>query len=140
MNIRLLLGGLLCLASAHFSQAQTAVDSVVVSGQVQHLSARLYRQSPTVSVSRTNILRGGADQTFVAPLQTDGRFRVAVPIIYPLEEMAFQVGNATTAFLATAGGVTINIDNDSLYVAASALPVWWGQCAGEPAICAVQSV
>lgn len=118
MNIRILPGILLCLASAGISYAQMAVDSVIISGQVQRLSARLYRQSPNVVVSRTNILRGGADQSFSAPLQTDGRFRVSVPIIYPLEEMAFQVGNATTAFLATAGSVTINIDTDSLYVAA----------------------
>lgn len=117
MNIRILLGGLLCFV-AMAAQAQTAVDSVIVTGQVQHLSARLYRQSPNVVVSRVNILRGGVDQAFSAPLQTDGRFRVSVPIIYPLEEMAFQVGNATTAFLATAGAVTITIDNDSLYVAA----------------------
>ena len=118
MNIRILPGMLLCLITAGTSLAQTAVDSVIVSGQVQRLSARLYRQSPNVVVSRTNILRGGADQSFSAPLQTDGRFRVSVPIIYPLEEMAFQMGNATTAFLATAGSVTITIDNDSLYVAA----------------------
>ncbi|MBO0934536.1 hypothetical protein [Fibrella aquatilis] len=118
MNMRTLLAGLLGLALAGGACAQTAVDSVIVSGQVQRLSARLYRQSPNVVVSRTNILRGGVDQAFVAPLQVDGSFRVSVPIIYPLEEMAFQVGNATTAFLATAGAVTINIDNDSLYVAA----------------------
>ncbi len=118
MNIRIIWFGLLYLASAGGCFAQTAVDSVVVSGQVQRLSARLYRQSPNIVVSRTNILRGGVDQAFSAPLQIDGRFRVAVPIIYPLEEMQFQVGNATTAFLATAGSVTINIDTDSLYVAA----------------------
>ncbi|MBO0937336.1 hypothetical protein J2I47_12335 [Fibrella sp. HMF5335] len=118
MNMRFILVGLFCLTLAGISHAQTAVDSVIVSGQVQRLSARLYRQSPNIAVSRTNILRGGVDQLFSAPLQTDGRFRVAVPIIYPLEEMQFQVGNAATAFLATAGSVTINIDNDSLYVAA----------------------
>ncbi|ARK10937.1 hypothetical protein A6C57_11710 [Fibrella sp. ES10-3-2-2] len=98
--------------------AQSSVDSVIVSGQVRRLSAKLYRQSPNVLVTRTNILRGGIEQAFPAPLQPDGKFRVAVPIVYPQEEMQFVVGEATTPFLASAGNLTIDLDNDSLYVAA----------------------
>lgn len=98
--------------------AQSSVDSVIVTGQVRRLSAKLYRQSPSVLVTRTNILRGGIEQAFPAPLQPDGRFRVAVPIVYPQEEMQFILGNVSTPFLASAGNLTINIDNDSLYVAA----------------------
>lgn len=98
--------------------AQSRVDSVIVSGQVRRLSAKLYRQSPNVLVTRTNVLRGGIEQAFPAPLQPDGRFRVAVPIVYPQEEMQFVLGNVSTAFLASAGNLTIDIDNDSLYVAA----------------------
>ena len=99
--------------------AQSPVDSVIVSGQVRRLSARLYRQSPTVVVARTNILRGGIEQAFPAPLQPDGRFRVAVPIVYPQEEMQFVLGTASTPFLASVGKLTIDIDNDSLYLAAA---------------------
>ncbi|MEZ0612210.1 hypothetical protein ACAW74_27115 [Fibrella sp. WM1] len=101
------------------SFAQT--DSVIVSGQIKHLSARLYRQSPNVVIARTNMVRGGSEQAFLAPLQPDGRFRVAVPVIYPLEEMTLQLGggdrSATVAFLATAGSLTVDADNDSLFVA-----------------------
>ncbi|WP_041257383.1 hypothetical protein [Fibrella aestuarina] len=99
--------------------AQT--DSVIVSGQIKHLSARLYRQSPNVVIARTNAVRGGSEQAFLAPLQPDGRFRVAIPIIYPLEEMTLQLGggdrSATVAFLAAAGSLTVEAENDSLFVA-----------------------
>lgn len=101
------------------SFAQT--DSVIVTGQIRHLSVRLYQQSPNVVVTRTNIVRGGSEQAFLAPLQPDGRFRVAVPIIYPLEEMAIQFGGgdrtATTSFLAAAGQLSVDVDNDSLFTA-----------------------
>ncbi len=113
---RLLLSLLLLTTITTF--AQSPVDSVIVSGQVRRLSAQLYRQSPNVLVTRTNIFRGGTEQAFPAPLQPDGRFRVAVPIVYPQEEMQFVVGNASTPFLASAGNLTIDLDNDSLYVAA----------------------
>ncbi|WP_375447089.1 hypothetical protein [uncultured Fibrella sp.] len=98
--------------------AQSPVDSVIITGQVRRLSAKLYRQSPSVLVTRTNILRGGIEQAFPAPLQPDGRFRVAVPIVYPQEEMQFVLGNISTPFLASAGRLSIDVDNDSLYVAA----------------------
>ncbi|MEZ0483211.1 hypothetical protein [Fibrella aquatica] len=120
--LRLLHLSLLLLTTGVF--AQSAVDSVIVSGQVRRLSAQLYRQSPNVLVTRTNILRNGVEQAFPAPLQPDGTFRVAVPIVYPQEEMQFVVGNATTPFLASAGSLTINLNNDSLYVAA--LPFQFG--------------
>lgn len=106
------------LLSFFSSVALAQTDSVIVSGRVNRLSARLYRQSPNVTVARTNITRGGSEQAFAAPLQPDGQFRVAVPIIYPLEEMTFQVAGAATPFLAVAGRVSIEVDNDSLFVAA----------------------
>ncbi|MEZ0542407.1 hypothetical protein [Fibrella arboris] len=108
----------LLLVTATTTFAQSSVDSVIVSGQVRRLSAKLYRQSPTVLVTRTNIVRGGVEQAFPTPLQPDGRFRVAVPIVYPQEEMQFVIGDASTPFLASAGNLTIDLDNDSLYVAA----------------------
>ncbi|MBO0952027.1 hypothetical protein [Fibrella forsythiae] len=115
---------LLLLITATAAFAQPRIDSVIVSGQVRRLSAKLYRQSPTVLVTRTNMLRGGIEQAFPAPLQPNGTFRVAVPIVYPQEEMQFIIGNATTPFLASAGNLTITLDNDSLYVAA--LPFQFG--------------
>ncbi len=44
---------------------------------------------------------------------------MAVPIVYPQEEMQFVVGNANTPFLASVGNLTIDLDNDSLYIAAT---------------------
>ena len=118
MKARLLQLSLVLLIAATAVAQPAPVDSVIVSGQVRGLSAKLYRQSPNVLVTRTNILRGGVEQAFPAPLQPDGRFRVAVPIVYPQEEMQFVLGNMSTAFLASAGSITVNLDNDSLYVAA----------------------
>ena len=117
MKARLLQLSLVLLIAATVVAQPAPVDSVIVSGQVRGLSAKLYRQSPNVLVTRTNILRGGVEQAFPAPLQPDGQFRVAVPVVYPQEEMQFIVGNVSTAFLASAGNLTINLDNDSLYVA-----------------------
>ena len=117
MKVRLLKLFLALLAANTAIAQPSPVDSVIVSGQVRGLSAKLYRQSPNVLVTRTNMLRGGVEQAFPAPLQPDGRFRVAVPIVYPQEEMQFVLGNVSTAFLASAGNLTINLDNDSLYVA-----------------------
>lgn len=112
--MRLLLYLLLLPTVTSFAQT----DSVIVSGQVRRLSARLYRESPSVIITRTNTLRGATELAFPAPFLPDGRFRVAVPIIYPQEEMQVIVGNVSAAFLASAGTLTINADADSLAVAA----------------------
>jgi hypothetical protein len=96
--------------------AQT--DSVIVTGRIYHLSARLYRESPTVLVSRNNILQASRELVRPAPLNIDGSFRVALPLIYTQEEMYFNYGRISTAFLAASGTITIELDADSLFTAA----------------------
>lgn len=107
---------LLCLACSTILRAQT--DSVTISGQIKHLTPRLYRESPTVLITSSNILRAGQEFTHPAPLQPDGSFRVTVPLIYPQEEMYFNAAQISTAFLAAPGTLTIDLDADSLFVAA----------------------
>lgn len=98
------------------SRAQT--DSVVVTGRILHLTARLYRTSPTVLVSRNNILQASRELVRPAPLNVDGTFRVSLPLIYPQEEMYFNYGRISTAFLAAPGTVIIDLDADSLFTTA----------------------
>ncbi|MVM35100.1 hypothetical protein GO755_34055 [Spirosoma sp. HMF4905] len=98
------------------SVAQT--DSVIVTGRIYHLSARLYRESPTVLVSRNNILQASRELVRQAPLNVDGSFRVSLPLIFPQEEMYFNYGRISTAFLASTGTLTIEIDADSLFTTA----------------------
>lgn len=112
---------LLCLLTSSFSFAQpgrSVADSVIVTGRILNLSARLYRESPTVLVSRNNILRANQELVRPAPLNVDGTFRVALPLIYPQEEMYFNYGRISTAFLAAPGTLSIDIDADSLFTAA----------------------
>lgn len=92
-----------------------AVDSVVVTGRIRHLSARLYREASTVLVSRNNILQANRELVRAAPLNVDGTFRVSLPLIYPQEEMYFTYGRISTAFLAAPGTLTIDLDADSLF-------------------------
>lgn len=102
-------------------RAQTprpALDSVVVQGRIRNLSARLYRDAPTVLISRTNILQASRELVRPAPLSLDGTFRVALPLIYPQEELFFNYGRIATAFLAAPGTVTIDLNADSLFTAA----------------------
>lgn len=94
--------------------AQT-VDSVIVTGRIRNLSARLYREAPTVLVSRNNILQASRELVRPAPLNVDGTFRVSLPLIYPQEEMYFNYGRITTAFLAAPGTLTIELNADSLF-------------------------
>ncbi|AUD07507.1 hypothetical protein [Spirosoma pollinicola] len=96
--------------------AQT--DSVIVTGRIRNLSARLYRESPTVLVSRNNILQANRELVRPAALGIDGTFRVSLPLIYPQEEMYFNYGRISTAFLAASGTLTIDLDADSLFTAA----------------------
>lgn len=102
-----------------FSQtvAQTP-DSVVITGRIRHLSARLYRQSSTVLVSRNNILSASRELVRPAPLNADGTFRVSLPLIYPQEELYFNYGRISTAFLAAPGTVSVELDADSLFTVA----------------------
>src|SRR5205823_6414269 len=99
-------------------QLHAQADSVVISGHIRHLTPRIYRESPTVLITSTNILQAGQELAHPAPLQPDGSFRVAIPMIYPQEEMYFNAARVSTAFLAAAGSLTIDIDADSLFVAA----------------------
>ena len=106
----------LCLLTSSLSFAQT-VDSVIVTGRIKNLSARLYRESPTVLVSRNNILQASRELVRPAPLNVDGTFRVALPLIYPQEEMYFNYGRISTPFLAAPGTLSIDMDADSLFTA-----------------------
>ena len=108
---------LCCIPFFTFAQSQT-VDSVIVTGQIKNLSARLYRDAPTVIVSRNNILKGSRELVRPAPLNVDGTFRVAMPLIYPQEEMYFTYGRIATAFLAAPGTLRIDLNADSLFTAA----------------------
>ena len=96
-----------------YGQAQT--DSVIVTGRIKNLSAQLYREAATVLVSRNNILQASRELVRPAPLQADGTFRIAMPLIYPQEEMYFNYGRISTAFLAAPGNLTIDLNADSLF-------------------------
>ncbi|QJD77162.1 hypothetical protein [Spirosoma rhododendri] len=93
------------------------VDSVIVSGRVRNLSARLYRDAPTVLVGRNNILQASRELIKPAPLNVDGTFRVSIPLIYSQEELYFTYGRISTAFLAAPGALTIDLNADSLFTA-----------------------
>ncbi len=111
---------LLVLLSSSLTVAQparTAVDSVIVTGRVRNLSAQLYRESPTVLVSRNNILQASRELVRPAPLNVDGTFRVSLPLIYPQEELYFTYGRISTAFLAAPGTLSIELNADSLFTA-----------------------
>ncbi|SOD95586.1 hypothetical protein [Spirosoma fluviale] len=113
--LRAVLSAILFLAP-FLSQAQ--MDSVIVTGRIRNLTARLYRESPTVLISRNNILQASRELVRPAPLNVDGTFRVSLPLIYPQEEMYFNYGRISTAFLAAPGTLSIDLDADSLFTAA----------------------
>lgn len=115
---RLFRSGLLTILPFISLLAQAQTDSVIVTGRIRHLSARLYRESPTVLVSRNNILQASRELVRPAPLAIDGTFRVSLPLLYPQEEMYFNYGRISTAFLAAPGTLTIDLDADSLFTAA----------------------
>lgn len=104
----------LVLSSTGFAQ----VDSVVVSGRIRNLSARLYREAPTVLIGRNNILQASRELIKPAPLNVDGTFRVSIPLIYTQEELYFNYGRISTAFLAAPGTLTIDLNADSLFTVA----------------------
>ena len=95
------------------SRAQT--DSVVVTGRIRNLSARMYREASAVLISRNNVLQANRELVRPAPLSADGTFRVIMPLIYPQEEMYFNYGRISTAFLAAPGTLTLDLNADSLF-------------------------
>lgn len=97
------------------ANALAQVDSVIVSGRIRNLSARLYRDAPTVLVGRNNILQASRELIKPAPLNVDGTFRVSIPLIYSQEELYFTYGRISTAFLAAPGALTIDLNADSLF-------------------------
>lgn len=107
---------LLCIFISTAGFAQT--DSVTVTGRILHLTPRLYRQSPQVAISRNNMLQADRELIRPAPLEADGSFRVTMPLIYPYEELYLNFNNITTAFLASSGTITIELDADSLFTSA----------------------
>ncbi len=98
--------------------AAAQTDSVVVTGQIRHLTARLYRESPAITVSRNNILQPSRELIRRAPLGADGTFRLVVPLIYPQEELNFSFNRAGVSLLAAPGSINLVLDADSLFVAA----------------------
>jgi hypothetical protein len=104
----------LALSSNLFAQ----VDSVVVSGRIRNLSARLYREAPTVLIGRNNILQASRELIRPAPLNVDGTFQVSIPLVYTQEELYFTYGRISTAFLAAPGTLTIDLNADSLFTVA----------------------
>lgn len=103
-----------CFLLSGLAFAQTT-DSVIVTGRVRNLTGRLYREAPTVLVSRNNILQANRELVRPAPLNVDGTFRVSLPLIYSQEELYFNYGRISTAFLAAPGTVTIELNADSLF-------------------------
>lgn len=101
------------ILSPFSGQAQT--DSVIVTGRIRNLSARMYREASTVLISRNNVLQANRELVRPAPLSVDGTFRVAMPLIYPQEEMYFNYGRISTAFLAAPGTLTLDLNADSLF-------------------------
>ncbi|MBD2702086.1 hypothetical protein IC229_15655 [Spirosoma sp. BT702] len=108
----------------YVSSYAQSVDSVIVTGRIRNLSARLYREAPTVFMSRTNILQANRELVRPAPLNLDGTFRVSLPLIYPQEELFFNYGRISTALLASPGTLTIDLDADSLF--STAVPFKFG--------------
>lgn len=93
-------------------------DSVVISGRVLNLTARLYREAPTITFTRNNILKPQSELTRLAPLQADGSFTVTMPLIYPQEEVYLDYGGKVyTTFLAAPGSLELTFDADSMYKA-----------------------
>lgn len=110
---------LLTAVLSPFSRAygQPKSDSVTVKGRIKNLTIQLYRQSPNVIVSRNNILQVSREMARPAQLEADGSFRVTLPLVYPYEELYFNFGQISTAFLASSGTIEIALDADSLFLA-----------------------
>lgn len=93
-----------------------SVDSVYIEGRVLNLTARLYRQAPSIRFSRNNILQPASELTRQAALEADGSFKVALPLAFDQEEVYIDYGGKVYAtFLASPGKVGIVFDADSLF-------------------------
>ena len=102
---------LICISLNSFA----STDSLIVKGRILNLTGRLYRQAPSISFSRNNILQPQSEITKRAELQVDGSFRVALPILFPNEEIYLDYsGKAGSTFLGSKGEIEITFDGDSL--------------------------
>lgn len=90
-------------------------DSLIIKGRILNLTGRLYRQAPSITFSRNNILQPQSELSKQALLQSDGSFRVSLPILFSSEEFYLDYsGKAFTTFLGSPGEVEITFDGDSL--------------------------
>ncbi|MCE7063725.1 hypothetical protein [Dyadobacter sp. CY326] len=106
---------LIVLFSSVFTFSIAATDSLIVKGRILNLNGRLYRQAPTITFSRNNILQPQSELSKQTPLEADGSFRVSLPILFPQEEFYLDYsGKAFTTFLGSPGTVEITFDGDSL--------------------------
>ena len=108
----------LCLAilfSSFSTFSFAATDSLIVKGRILNLNGRLYRQAPTITFSRNNILQPQSELSKQTNLEADGTFRVSLPILFAQEEFYLDYsGKAFTTFLGSPGTVEITFDGDSL--------------------------
>lgn len=100
---------------AHASFGQQ--DSIIIKGRIANLDGRLYRESPSITFSRNNILAPSSELSVNAPLQADGSFRAALPLAAPQEEIYLDYGGKVfTTFLAGKGEIELNFDADSMFL------------------------
>lgn len=98
---------------ALFANAQ--LDSIVVIGKVENLTARQYRRASTVTAIRNNILNKYESVVCKTELAADGSFRLVVPIIFPNEEIHVLYGEVFAPILASPKStVNLTIWGDSL--------------------------
>lgn len=97
------------------ASAFAATDSLIIQGRILNLNGRLYRQAPSITFSRNNILQPQSELSKQAPLSPDGSFRVSLPMLYGKEEIYLDYsGKAFTTFLGSAGTIEITFNGDSL--------------------------
>ena len=98
------------------AKKHTAVtDSLIIQGKIINLTGRLYRQAPSITFSRNNILQPQLELSKQAPLAADGSFRVSLPMLYQQEEIYLDYsGKAFTTFLGSPGTVEVTFNGDSL--------------------------
>lgn len=103
------------LFSGFLTGSFASTDSLIIKGRILNLNGRLYRQAPSITFSRNNILQPQSELSKQAPLEADGSFRVSLPILFPQEEFYLDYGGkAFTTFLGSPGTVEITFDGDSL--------------------------
>lgn len=106
----------LLLACATFQVGYAQQDSVVIKGKILNLNGKLYRQAPSITFSRNNILAASNELSVNADLQPDGSFRASLPLLAASEEIYLDYGGQVfTTFLAKAGELEITFDADSMF-------------------------